>query len=327
MEAIELLGAVVGLAFVSGINLYATVLTVGLGVQTNLLRLHPDMASLSVLSHPAVLLIAAAGFMLEFFADKIPWVDSLWDGVHTIVRPLGAAILASAAFTRTDPALEVIFVLLSGGLALTTHSGKAGTRLMVNHSPEPFSNTALSLGEDALAVSGSVLAVTHPFLMMGIAAGFVTVFLYFIPRLFRLLRLELLAVGSALFRGDPAEAPLPKWLTGAHSIDSAKQHRGFPIRCVSGNGVSTGKNRIGYLVAKNGILSFITRRRLSLRTADFDPKQIQHVTFEKKRLLDRLSFRHQMRPVSFYLFKGKAGSGERIAAAVDDYVNRHGPGG
>src|SRR5262245_37984591 len=150
MGTIQLLGTAMGLGFVSGINLYATVLAVGWGINLGLIRLAPDLAGLAVLGHPLVLTVAGLCYTVEFFADKIPWLDTTWDALHTFIRPLGAALVASAALGQVDPALQLAAVLLAGAAALSTHATKAGVRLVANASPEPFSNIALSLFEDVV---------------------------------------------------------------------------------------------------------------------------------------------------------------------------------
>src|SRR5678815_2269483 len=159
MEVLNLLGSTMGLGLVSGLNLYATVLTVGLGIRLGLITLNPEMARLEVLASPYVLIAAGILFVIEFFADKIPWVDSIWDAIHTFIRPLGAAVVAATAIGAVN-AETAIIAALCAGISLSGHSAKAGTRLLANHSPEPFSNIALSLIEDVLVVAGSWLALT-----------------------------------------------------------------------------------------------------------------------------------------------------------------------
>ncbi|HEU4837702.1 MAG TPA: DUF4126 domain-containing protein, partial [Pyrinomonadaceae bacterium] len=191
MEAINLLGSTMGLGLMSGLSLYATVLTVGLGIRLGLITLNPEMAGLAVLSSPYVLIAAGVIYLLEFFADKIPWVDSIWDSVHTVIRPLGAAVIGATAIGAVEPQTAVIAALCAG-VSLSGHSVKAGTRLLANHSPEPFSNIALSLGEDFLVVIGSWLALRHPAIMVTIVAIFLIAFIWFAPKAFRLMRVEYL---------------------------------------------------------------------------------------------------------------------------------------
>lgn len=188
MKTLVLLGSVTGLALFAGIRLYATVLTVGLCLRYGLLHLPPELASLAVLSHPYVMGAAGVCAVVEFLADKVPWVDSAWDAVHAFLRPAGAALIAFAAVGRLDPAAEVAVILLCGGVALSSHSAKAGARLLVNQSPEPFSNVLLSLFEDVVSVGGSYAALAHPLAILAVVGVFVGLFLLFARRLIRRLR-------------------------------------------------------------------------------------------------------------------------------------------
>ncbi len=188
MEAIRFLGSTLGLGLVAGFRLYAAILAVGLGIRLGILHLQPGLEHLSVLATPHVLIPAAIAYVLEFLADKIPWVDSIWDSFHTFIRPVGAAFLAAAALGSLDSKAAIAVMLLSGGVALTGHTAKAGTRLIVNHSPEPFSNIGLSLIEDVLAIFGTWLAVQHPAVMLAIVVVFLALFIWIAPKIFRAIR-------------------------------------------------------------------------------------------------------------------------------------------
>lgn len=156
-----------GSAWLSGVNLYATALTLGLLQRFNLVHLP---GSMSHLSNWWVIGVAGGMFVIQFVADKIPAVDSVWDAIHTFIRIPAGAILAASAFASFDPSVRVIALLLGGTLALSSHGAKAATRLAANTSPEPFSNILLSLGEDALAIGGTVLMSWHPLLIFGVIA-------------------------------------------------------------------------------------------------------------------------------------------------------------
>ncbi len=155
-----------GSAWLSGINLYATVLTLGLLQRFGVAHLPGD---LGYISHTWVLAIAAALCVIQFIADKIPAVDSAWDMVHTFIRVPAGAILAASAFAHFDSRVQLLAVLLGGGMALSSHGTKTATRLAANASPEPFSNIALSLLGDAMAVGGTLLMAVHPLVLAGIA--------------------------------------------------------------------------------------------------------------------------------------------------------------
>ena len=158
--------AIIPLAFAAGVNVYATVAVVGLCSHYGLVALPEQFRAFD---HPVVIGVAVTMYVVEFVADKIPWFDSVWDVVHTVVRPLGGALMAVTAMGDASPASTALAGLLGGSIAMTTHLTKAGTRAAANTSPEPFSNWLLSLGEDVLAVGISYGALTHPMLALAIA--------------------------------------------------------------------------------------------------------------------------------------------------------------
>ena len=156
---VRTLGFALGSAWLSGINLYATVLTLGLLARFHLADLPGDLA---YLSHNWILAVAGVLYLIQFVADKIPAVDSVWDVVHTFIRVPAGAVLAATAFAHFDPKVRLLAVLLGGGVALSSHGAKTATRLAANTSPEPFSNLLLSLLGDAVAVGGTLLMAFHP---------------------------------------------------------------------------------------------------------------------------------------------------------------------
>src|SRR5215210_5919990 len=161
MSPLETLGFALGTSFASGLNVYATVAAAGIMQRLGLVHL-PD--TLQVLAHPIVLGLAGTLFVIEFIADKIPYVDSAWDAVHTFIRPPAAAVLSYSAFGEVPEQWKLGAALLAGSVALTSHGAKATTRAAINTSPEPVSNWAASLFEDGLAVFLAWLAATHPIL-------------------------------------------------------------------------------------------------------------------------------------------------------------------
>jgi hypothetical protein len=170
------------------LNLYATIATLGLLQRYGVIHL-PD--SLQALSHPWVVGIALALYAIEFLADKIPYVDTVWDAVHTLIRPPAAALLAYSATGSAPPEWRWSAALLAGGVALTSHATKASTRAAVNTSPEPFSNWVLSLGEDALAVWLTWMATVHPTATIVVVAFLILLAGFLLFHLFRFLRRSL----------------------------------------------------------------------------------------------------------------------------------------
>lgn len=204
MDTISTLGSLMGLGLVSGIRLYSTVLVVGLGLRFGLLHPPPGLEHLAVLARTPVLIIAAVVYAIEFLADKIPLVDSVWDAIHTFIRPVGAALVAATALGPVDPAVKVGAILLAGFIGLSGHSAKAGTRALINQSPEPFTNIGASLAEDGLVVGGVWLALSHPIAALIVVVIAVGLVIWLVPKLFRLLRRQLSRLRRLLGGPEPA---------------------------------------------------------------------------------------------------------------------------
>ena len=159
MELLASMGRTMGFSFAAGINLYATVAILGLASRYGWVALPPQFQAFD---NNWIIGGAIALYVIEFVADKIPWVDSVWDAVHTVIRPVGGAAIAVATLGETSTATETLVAVLGGALAASTHLTKSGTRVMANASPEPFSNWALSIGEDMFVVSLGFLALKYP---------------------------------------------------------------------------------------------------------------------------------------------------------------------
>ena len=148
-----------GFSFAAGLNLYATVAILGLASRFDWVALPPQF---KVFDNDIVIGAAIVMYIIEFVADKIPWVDSIWDGVHTVIRPIGGALIAVATLGHASPTVQGLVALLGGSLAAGSHFTKAGTRAVANASPEPFTNWILSLSEDALVIGLGFLALKYP---------------------------------------------------------------------------------------------------------------------------------------------------------------------
>lgn len=182
MEGLETLGRAMGFAFAAGINLYATVAIIGLAARFGWVQLPPQF---EVFNHDWVIVAALVLYVVEFVADKVPWVDSLWDAVHTAIRPVGGAVIAVVAMGEASPAFDGLIALAGGTLAAGTHLTKAGTRAAANTSPEPFTNWALSFGEDIFVVGLGFLALQYPvaaLIVVGVLAALIVVFLATVVR-------------------------------------------------------------------------------------------------------------------------------------------------
>ncbi len=185
MDVLETLAVALGFATLAGLNLYLTVFITGLAINQQWVDVALRYPELAVLGEPAVLIVAGIFVALEFFSDKVPWVDSLWDSVHTLIRPIGGGLLAIGTLGPTEPAFEVIIALLAGGTTLVAHGFKSGSRLAINASPEPFTNIAASVTEDVAVIGGLALMSYNPILAGGLFLIFIAMCLYFAPKLFR----------------------------------------------------------------------------------------------------------------------------------------------
>jgi hypothetical protein len=182
MEMIQNLALAGGLSWASGLRLYLTVFAVGLLAKFG----HIDLpAALDILSNPIVLSVAGVLTLIEFLADKIPYVDSAWDSIQTFIRIPAGALLAMGAINSADPMIATVAALLGGSLAGATHATKAGSRALINTSPEPVSNIATSFGEEGLLLGGGWLALMHPAVFIGVLCGFILVMIWLLPKLWR----------------------------------------------------------------------------------------------------------------------------------------------
>ncbi len=185
-----------GVGWACGINLYASILVLGLlGATGNIVLPH----NLLILAHPAVIFASGFMYLLEFVADKIPGVDSGWDALHTFIRIPAGAILAANAVGATDPSISLAAAILGGTLAAGTHAMKAGARVLINTSPEPFSNWVASVGEDIIVIAGLWTALHHPFLFLLLLAGFILLMILILPKLWRGIK-KIFGFLSRLFR-------------------------------------------------------------------------------------------------------------------------------
>ncbi len=256
MERLDLLAVALGLAALAGVNLYLTVFATGLAIHFHWITLAPQYQSLEVLGNPWIISIAGVLYFLEFFADKIPWVDSIWDAVHTVIRPIGGALLAIQVLGHPSPAFTVIVALLAGGTSLIAHTAKAATRLASNASPEPFSNIGLSLGEDAAVLGGLALVHFNPLLALIVFAIGISAFLYFAPKILHAMKAKIWLAWRKLNgpadHNVPVHLPvtLPARLASIFDRENVLPETiSWTARCISGRGRRIPANRFGALVA------------------------------------------------------------------------------
>lgn len=322
MDTVQLLGSAMGLGLMAGIRLYATVFVLGLAIRMGWFSLSPSFSQLEILGHTPVLAVAGVACAAEFLADKVPWFDSIWDSLHTVIRPLGAALLGATALGSVSPTTQMLVALLCGGVAFTGHTSKAATRLVANHSPEPFSNLALSLAEDLMVPAGLWIAFEHPLIAITVVASFLAIFLWLSPKVFRLLHVSWAASRSLLTstfgrRVHPANVVI--------SDSPAAQHlRALPfqplpmnyarclndgtsagVHCVASRNVRGLKNSMGYLCATPDGLTFVARRMFRLRSFPIPWSHIQRTSLRRGLFFDSLSIGTTDQEIAFDLFKVK----------------------
>jgi hypothetical protein len=336
VETLGVIGSTLGLGFLAGIRLYATVFLLGLAIRLGWFHPGAGSAELSVLSHPAVLIASGLACLVEFAADKIPWLDSLWDSFHTFIRPIGAAVLAAAAFGHFDPVVKAILIIICGGIALASNSSKAATRLAVNHSPEPFSNVGLSLLEDALIPAGMWLSLKHPEVALGLVAAFLFLFFWLAPKIFRAVRLQLAALGALLRSWSGSDvvqtsdadqenaAAFSGLSAGAQSalLGLARAARPIPekharriekalrleapakgVRAAATKKIRGLGNSVGYLVVTNDGLAFITRRWFTNRVHRIPFSEMETSRWKRGLLLNQFGVKTTNGDREFYVFK------------------------
>ena len=333
MEILQQLGVALGLASLAGLNLYFTVLLTGLAVRFHLVDLSSHFQSLDVLGHPLIIMVAGVLFALQFFADKIPLVDSLWDSVHTFIRPVGGTLLALGALGPMPAWLKVVAVLLAGSVTLTTHGAKAGTRLLINHSPEPVSNIGMSLVEDALVFGGVTLTFTKPIVAFVVFAIVIAVLWMIFPRLWRGIRATIWLFWHKikLPGGQVVEAPeLKKDFTDElrdmlrFGLALSEDEIIWTVRCLSGRskGISgLVPNLHGVLAAPRGADYVCFAAVKSLRGRVFKvPLAGAQVEAESKFLSENVVINAEASRAVFCFPRGQAAVAQLVARKIREMI-------
>ncbi|MDA1314637.1 MAG: DUF4126 domain-containing protein [Acidobacteria bacterium] len=347
MNDLTLIASATGLGFLAGIRLYATVLTLSLAIKLGWLELSPQFSQLERLGNWWVVGISAAAFTIEFFADKIPWVDSLWDSVHTFIRPVGATVLAVTAVGDVDPVVQATAGILAGSVALAGHSTKAATRWFVNSSPEPVSNIALSLAGDMAVPAGVWFVLNYPWIAAGFIGMFLLLFAVISPGVFRLLRVQVRALVSLLrssIDSSPRDAaaigetpdisarrsegglgerldarlaefliPLPEPHCGVLMDRLRLGRRPHSLEAVAAYGMAGLRNSIGYVCFTDDSLVFVTRRWFRHRIRSLPLAEVRVVRFRKRLLLDRIEVEAANSVWRLDVFREQSGRGESLA--------------
>ena len=318
MDTVQMLGSAMGLGLLAGIRLYATAFALGLAVRFGWFDLNPSVEHLRVLAEWPVLSVSGTAMVAEFLADKIPWFDSLWDSVHTVIRPVGAAALGVTALGNFDPVTQTMIGLLAGGVAFTGHTSKAATRLAVNHSPEPFSNWALSFAEDLFVPAGLWLFMEYPEVAVAAVSIFLVIFAWLSPKVFRLLKLSWTAIAALFGRwfataSTLAAPPLSRALSPLADLPFRALPQPYMakvpqarvgIPCAATRSIKGLKNSTGYLAVSDDELAFVTRRMFRMRTHSVPFASITEVFVDRGIFMDRLVLRTRDRDYAFDVFKG-----------------------
>lgn len=222
MDTVELISLMLGAAWASGVNLYAAILVLGWLGGSGEVNLPPDM---EILSDPRVMMAAGAMYFIEFFADKIPGVDSGWDAIHTFIRIPAGALMAAAAAQGLEmgQAGELVALLLGGGVAGVSHATKAGTRALINTSPEPVSNWSASITEDLSVVAGLWAALHHPWIFLMALALFMLAVAWLLPRIWRALKGIVRGIGRWFGGHEPLSPEPPGLPADKATMDSDTQ--------------------------------------------------------------------------------------------------------
>jgi len=208
MEALSSIGVLLGSSWASGVNMYLTIAGLGIASRMHWINLPGDM---SALANPLIILAAGAMYVIEFVADKIPYVDSAWDSIHTFIRPVGGAAMGYMAAANMGPAAQIPVALLTGGVALNSHLAKATTRVAINTSPEPFTNSIASVTEDAAVFGMLTLIIKHPVIAAITAVLLITLFVFLLIVMFKFIKKVFSFItgrgsaGSAAVSGPPGK--------------------------------------------------------------------------------------------------------------------------
>ena len=338
MDVIQQLGVALGFATLAGIDLYLTVFMTSLALYNGWVVIdpHSQYGHLSILGHPAVVVTAGIMYTLEFFADKVPWMDSVWDAIHTFIRPLGGAFLAVKTLGTADPVADVVAALVGGGISLTAHGAKAGTRLVANGSPEPFSNIALSVTEDVGVLAGMGVMyysyVHSPWLALVVFTSIIGTLLYVTPKVFRFTRNRLWLLWKKISSPasdaqnivPPAELPPDYDLLFSRINAASGETVAWAVPCFTGaskgGGMSPGFT--GWLVASNeghDHVHFVGRRGWSklVRTIKLDGMKVAQ---EPCFLSENLTIYHPVKGTkqTFIFDRSKLGLVATIAARLRD---------
>jgi len=310
MSSASALAGILGLAVTSGVNLYLTVLAVGLAQRFHWISGLPP--ELGILGHPAILIVAALLFLIEFFADKIPFVTVLWDGIHTFVRPVGGALLALGAAGNLHPTLQVIALLAGGTIALGTHGGKMGFRLLAHTAPEPATHSLISVAEDLGVLGLLALAYSHPWVAIPVLLAIIVAAAITLPLLFRVLRFLLSALTGRLraWFGQEDGARPPRWV-GLVLLELDPAGGGEIVRAFARKVKGSPRLKAGFLVHCEGRWTFIHKGLFRPKVLGLNEESAAVVRVDRGLMWDALFFVREGRTQVFLIPKNWSGALDR----------------
>lgn len=338
MDFFGSLGIALGLAMLAGINLYLTIFMTGLAVRLGWFGDGALTAALDGFGHPAVIAVALGLFVVQFIIDKIPWLDSLWDSIHTFLKPAGGVLLALTSLGPDAGTVSQVFVaIIALGGSLLTHGVKASLRLAINTSPEPFSNIGASVAEDLLVIGGFSLLANHPTIALLVFAAALALFIYLSPRVTRSIRAILWLIWKKLRvpagGSEPASGGLPKKLSAdaeallQDEFGGEKYHVDWCVPCVTGKTRNTGqvcRNLFGELIAireRGGQLYFAGSRHFKKFIGVIDLGGAL-ATHESRFLSEGVVVhdKHQKRHANFRFHRGQGEVAEHVADYLQDQI-------
>ncbi len=318
MDSLRTLATLLPLSLTAGINLYGTVLIIGLSIRLGWVTNVPP--GLAVLGSTPVIVVAGLLYVVEFLADKIPLVDNLWDAIHTVIRPLGAALVAATALGQVDPVVAVIAALVAGGVALVAHSGKAGGRVALNTaSPaENVSNIAVSVAEDVGVGVLAFVGLKYPYVAGVIGLALLVLLLLLVPRLLRWMGFTVRAVLARL-RGWVAPVEQPDMPPPAHMALLGHRRPALAARCQAQRVPGAG-GRCGYLALRDDGLFFTYSTWQGARAWKVERERLAAAYLKRRPLSDVVEIYYRRgehsKVARFVFMKDRSRLAEQIAAGV-----------
>ncbi|MEM9398792.1 MAG: DUF4126 domain-containing protein [Verrucomicrobiota bacterium] len=326
MEQLDLLASAIGISALAGINLYLTVFLISGALYFNLLSLHESMATLDILGHPVVLIVAGVLFAIEFTADKVPWVDSLWDSIHTFIRPIGGALLGLSVIGQTNPLTTIIIALVCGGTALSTHATKSTSRVLVNSTPIPFTNVVASIINDIAVVLGMALTLVSPVLMLILVVIFLLISFYAAPKIlrftlmtFRFLFFKITSIGMP----EKSSVSLPRILPFAVQSQLNKEkgkedYIAWAVEVITGSNKGVPRHRFAtlcYLLPSNRLGLIVRKHPIVWLKGPYIRNKLRwHFLFDEIRFYEQ---HNEKKSMTVRLAKHQSALGKTVIADLD----------